>query len=137
LLKDLDAILAVAAWQISSPEDKHTLEARLPAIFKVVLDVRDAVGEKFTSADIEVGYVEPATPFNSGYMEENYEADAEEVEDVKTVIVTVGMGLRKLILWQGTRAYEYVLRPKVVLESSLKAVLEPPPPRSTRSKSRR
>jgi hypothetical protein len=41
----LAAILAVASWEISSPEDIHTLEA--------VLDVK-GVGEKFTSADVKV-----------------------------------------------------------------------------------
>jgi len=68
LMSDLDTILAVASWELSSPEDKHTLEARLPAIFRVVLDVRESIGEKFTSADIEVSFVEPHIPFNNVYL---------------------------------------------------------------------
>ena len=135
---ELDTILALASWDIGSPEDRHTLEARLPAIFKVVLDVREAIGEKFTSADLEVSYVEPNTPFSNVYMEEAYAADSEGHEkDLEIVIATVGMGVHKVVTMKEGRGHEYVLGPKVVLESSLKAVLEPPPPRPTRSKSTR
>jgi len=137
LTTELDAILALASWKIGSAEDKHTLEARLPAIFKVVVDVREAIGEKFTSADIEVSHVEPNTPFNKVYMEETYAADSEGHEkEPEIVVATVGMGVRKVVS-RPVHAHEYVLGPKVVLESSLKAVLDPPPPRPTRSKTRR
>ncbi len=128
----------MASWEIVSAEDKRTLEARLPAIFKVVLDVREAIGEKFTSADIEVSHVESHTPFNDIYMEETYAADSEgHNKEPQVVIATVGMGVRKVVSQPDGHRYEYVLSPKVVLESSLKAVLEPPPPRPTRSKSTR
>jgi len=138
LTTQLDSILAVASWEISSPEDKRSFEARLHAIFKVVLDVREAVGEKFTSADIEVGYVEANTAFDNVYMEENYAADSEgSGKGLENVIATVGMGVMKVAALRGGRGYTYVHSPKVVLESSLKAVLEPPPPRPTRSKSSR
>ena len=138
LLSDLDAVLAMASWELSSPEDKRTLEARLPAIFKVVAGVREAIGEKFTSADVQVGFLEPNSLFDERYMEEAYEADSEGSKGVrKIVIATVGMGLRKVIIHQGSRAFEYVLSPKVVLESALNAVLEPPPPRASRSKTTR
>lgn len=138
LLSGLDAVLATASWELGSPEDKRTLETRLPAIFKVVAGVREAIGEKFTSADVQVAFLEPNSPFDERYMEEAYEADSEGPKDVRKIVVaTVGMGLRKLILHQGLRALEYVLHPKVVLESALNAVLEPPPPRPSRSKSTR
>lgn len=128
----------MASWEIGSAEDKRTLEARLPAIFKVVLDVREAIGEKFTSADIEVSQVEPQIQFNHIYMEETYAADSEgHDKEPETVVATVGMGVRKVVSHPEGRCHEYVLSPKVVLESSLKAVLEPPPPRPSRSKSTR
>ena len=93
----------------------------------MVLDVREAIGEKFTSADLEVSYIEPNTPFSNVYMEEAYAAYS---KDSEIVIATVGMGVRKVVMMKEGRGHEYFLSPKVVLES--KAVLEPPRPRFIR-----
>jgi hypothetical protein len=135
---EIDAILSVASWDISSPEDRHIFEARLPAIFKVVLDVREAIGEKFTSADIEVRFVEASTPFENVSMESAYAADLEgSGKGPETVIATVGMGVVKVAALRGSRVHENVHSPKVVLESSLRAALDPAPARPTRSKARR
>lgn len=135
LTSDLNAILALASWEISAPEAKNTLENRLRTVFKVVLDVREAIGEKFTSAHVEVDCIEPNSLFNDTYMDEAYEADSKGPEKgPEIVIATVGIGLRKIV--PHNASYEYGLAPKVVLESSLKAALEPPPSSSKTSKRR-
>lgn len=62
-------------------------------------------------------------------MEEAYGDEGGTSTDA--VVATTGLGLLKILpAGQNTDIrYEVVLQPKVVLESSLKAALEPAPPR--------
>ena len=98
-------------------------------IFKAVLDVRTAIGEKVTSADIEVNDVPPGSPFSKALMEDEYPGDRREGRP-ESVIATTGIGLWKVVpsALNGALAYANVLSPKIVLESTLIAVFEPPPP---------
>ncbi|KAF9523711.1 hypothetical protein CPB83DRAFT_862335 [Crepidotus variabilis] len=125
---DLRALLAVASWNAPT-EQQGSFTSKLPAIIRAVEDVKVSLSEKFTSADIEITSIHPKTAFIKAIMEESYGEDAGSGNDV--VIATTGLGLAKVVQSnQGSDIhYENLLLPKVVLESSLKAALEPPPPR--------
>ncbi|KAF9524958.1 hypothetical protein CPB83DRAFT_860290 [Crepidotus variabilis] len=131
---DLRALLAVASWNAPT-EQQGSFASKLPAIFRAVEDVKVSLSEKFTSADIEITSIHPKTAFIKTIMEESYGEDTGSENDV--VIATTGLGLSKVV--RSTEGpdihFENVLMPKVVLESSLKAALEPAPPRTSRKKS--
>ena len=120
-----------ASWDLSSPEAQRTIENQLSPIFKGILEVRMALGEKFTSADIEVISIEFGQTFNRAYMEDAYGDDRRGGGNTEpdTVFATAGMALRKSMPPSSQFRYEKVLPAKVVLESSLKAALEPAPSR--------
>ena len=77
----------------------------MPSIFKMVLDVRGAIGENFISADIEVSYIEPLTPFNmyNVYMDEAYAADSEGREKEPQLVVWNG----RTQIWNNKRRSIY------------------------------
>jgi len=132
-------IMAVGSWDLAL-QDQRSLDNQLSPIFKGILDVRAALGEKFTSADIVAGTVDPTRSFNPGSMEDAYADERHGGGNIgggapDMVIVTVGMGLKKLMPSASTggkfRA-ERIMSPKVILDSGLKAAMEPPPPRPSR-----
>ena len=135
LFESLIKVFQCASWDLSSPEALRTIENQLAPIFKGILEVRMALGEKFTSADIEVDSVGFGQTFDSTYMEDAYGDDRRGGSTgPDTVLATAGMALRKNMPPRSHHQYEKVLPAKVVLESSLKAALEPVP---SRRKSRR
>jgi len=125
----LREILMAASWEVNSQDNVRSFEAKVEAIFKAVLDVRTAIGEKVTSADIEVNVVPPGSPFIKALMEDEYPDDRREGRP-ESVIATTGIGLWKVAPSgpNGALAYANVLSPKIVLESTLIAVFEPRPP---------
>jgi len=129
LAVELRAILLAASWEVYSEDNVRSFEGKARVIFKAVLDVRTAIGEKVTSADIEVNVVPPGSPFSKALMEDEYPGDRREGRP-ESVIATTGIGLWKVApsAPNGVLAYTNVLSPKIVLESTLIAVFEPPLP---------
>ena len=129
LTPELRAILMAASWEVTSEANAQSFETNFEAIFKAVLDVRSAIGEKVTSADIEVKVVPPGSPFVKALMEDVYPSNKPEVQ-FESVIATTGIGLWKVAPSNGHGAHVYtvVLSPKIVLNSTLESVLDPPPP---------
>ena len=127
LLDSLMKVFQSASWGFLSPEAQRTVENQLSPIFKGILEVRMALGEKFTSADIEVTSIEFGQKFNRAYMEDAFGDDPRGGANTEpdTVFATAGMALRKNMPLSSQFRYEKVLPAKVVLESSLKAALEP------------
>jgi len=124
-----------ASWEVISQDNVQSFEAKLDAIFKAVLEARTAIGEKVTSADIEVNVVPPGSQFNKALMEDEYPDDRQEGRP-ESVIATTGMGLWKVApsAANGALAYSNVLFPKVVLDSTLMSAFEPPTPPVAKSK---
>jgi hypothetical protein len=46
--------LKIASWAPRSPENQESFGNRLPSIFKAINEVRMAIGENFTSADLDI-----------------------------------------------------------------------------------
>jgi len=125
---------------------KVSFMQKLPPIFKAIEDVRTALGEKFTSADLEVNVVRSAAKFESLWMEDAYgdgrQAGSKKAKE-EMVVGTTGIGLKKIVIdrekelpVKGRELFENIVAPKVVLESTLRESLDPPPPTS-RGKIRR
>ena len=131
LLESLIKVFQSASWGLSSPDAQRPIENQLSPIFKGILEVRMALGEKFTSAEIEVDSVGFGQNFDSAYMEDAYGDDRRGGGSTEPdrVLATAGMALRKNMPPGSQYLYEKVLSAKVVLESTLKAALEPAPSR--------
>ena len=130
------SVLIIAGWSTREPDQEHQFERRLPPIFRAIQDLRKALGEDVTSMDMEVAIIDPGDPFNPTYMEDRYgDTRASSVSGKKTlekVSGTTGLGLHKISMKHTSKGpvphSEMVLFPKVVLESTVKEVMDPAPP---------
>jgi len=128
-------IIKIAAWKMPDKDQRLSFEGKLVPIFKAVEDLRIAIGEKITSADIRVSLVPPQSRFDASWMDDAF-ADARvkvaATGPIQCVVGTTGFGLKKVIAAEkrgpsGELLYESVLSPKVILESTLNEALNPPP----------
>jgi len=126
----LMSVLKVAAWMPGSSESQESFLHRLPPIFKAVHELRTAIGEKFTSADLEVSVFDCDTPYQPTHMEDAY-GDGRNPSGKRGpeyVVGTTGIGLKKLMAERAakdTLQWQNVISAKIVLESTLKEALEP------------
>jgi hypothetical protein len=138
--------MGIAGWGLSSPDKASTFEQQLKPIFKAILDIRVALGEHFTSADIEVYCPVPGAPFDPQCMEDALD-DGRRKKDGGSggggggggaILGTAGIGLCD-VSSRGARsgAAHIVLLPKVILQSTLQELLQPAsaPSRPKKSKS--
>ncbi|CAA7260331.1 unnamed protein product [Cyclocybe aegerita] len=131
----LSTVFQLCGWNATQAH-REAFENQLIPIFKGVHDARSALGEMFTSADLEASTIQPGVPFKREYMEEVYGDGDDHKSGTQAVVATTGIGVRKALPRE--RRYENVMSPKVILESSLKVALEPQPQEaSRRSKGRR
>ncbi|KAF9047639.1 hypothetical protein BJ165DRAFT_1115077 [Panaeolus papilionaceus] len=131
LISSLMNIIKIAAWKMPDKEHRMSFEAKLVSIFKAVEDLRIAIGEKITSADIRVSLVPPQSLFEASWMDDELtdaRAKVSSTEPIQCVVGTTRFGLKKLIngRWglSGEPLYESILSPKVALESTLKEALQ-------------
>ena len=126
----LMSVLKVPARMPGSSESQESFLHRLPPIFKAVHELRTAIGEKFTSADLEVSVFDCDTPYQPTYMEDAY-GDGRNPSGKRgpeCVVGTTGIGLKKLMAERAvndTLQWQNVISAKIVLESTLKEALEP------------
>ncbi|PPQ69515.1 hypothetical protein CVT25_013379 [Psilocybe cyanescens] len=142
LTADLQNILNFASWD-APPDTKKSFAQKLTPIIKALEDLRIAIYEKYTSADLEAFSIGPGGPFETwmedAYGDERQAADNGRGSAGKIVAGTTGIGLKKLKASpRGHRSapetFESVLSPKVILESTLREALEPPPPTKGRKR---
>ena len=128
-----------------NPEFLPTFEQKLIPIFRATINLRTAVGEQFTSADITPFAVTSGTPFIMGLMEDalsdarssgkdsrktkNLLETAKTASTADIVVATVGIGLKQRIsnptCHEGGREDDVILAPKVILQSTLTDLLKP------------
>ena len=137
LTQKLISVLKVAAWTAFT-EDQGRFLHRLPSIFKAVNELRIAIGEKFTSADLHISVFDCGSVYQPSYMDDAY-SDGRQSSDKrapKPIIGTTGIGLKRAIIKRNAKdvflvfLFENVISPKIVLESTLKEALEPVQPSS-------
>jgi len=118
-----------------SPKNQESFGHRLPPIFKAVDELRTAIGEKFTSADLEVSVFDCDVAYMPQFMEDAYGDGRQQQPNDKralpeAVVGTTGIGLKKVVADRGendTPKFQNVISAKIVLESTLKEALEPVP----------
>ena len=133
-------VFQAAFLDFSSPEvARLAVEKQSMHLFKGILELRIAFWEKLTSADVEVNTVFCGESFDDEWMEDAYGDNRRGGGEIEPdmVIATVGMALRKTMPPGSAFGYEKILPAKVVLQSSLKAALDPLTPSGKRGKNKK
>jgi len=134
LYQRLQSILIIAAWGPRTTENEQSYGNRLPSIFKAINELRIAIGEKFTSADLEIFVFECDMPFDSVSMEDAY-GDGRQTGGKRApeaIVGTTGIGLAEVIVERTAKdgfRVRTVIPAKIVLASTMNEALEPPPPK--------
>jgi hypothetical protein len=131
LFQSLLSVFTVAAWMTSSSEHQESFGYRLPPIFKAVNELRTAIGENFTSADLDILVFDYDDTYDPSMMDDAYsdgrQPSSKRVSD--TIVGTTGIGLKKLMVGHGSSTdapqFQSVLPAKIVLKSTLNEALEP------------
>jgi len=134
LPQKLMSVLNTAAWTAATADQENFLH-RLPPIFKAVNELRIAIGEKFTSADLDISIFDCESSYQPSFMDDAY-GDGRQPSDKRApelIVGTTGIGLKKAIMERNAKdvlRFENVISAKIVLESTLNEALEPVQPSS-------
>ena len=135
----LRSLLIVASWTPLAPENEESYGNRLPSIFKAINELRMAIGEKFTSADLDIYVFECDMIFDPEIMEDAY-GDGRQSSGKRApepIVGTTGIGLGK-IMSEGSEKDAFristLIPAKIVLTSTMKEALEPMQPKKERKK---
>lgn len=126
----------------SSPESRECFGHRLPPIFKAVNELRMAMGEKITSADLDILVYSCDRTYDSSFMDDAYSdgRQANSKRGPEAIIGTTGIGLAKLSAERSSKdalQYHSVVSAKIVLKSTLNEALEPVQSSGTRLNKRK
>ena len=119
----------MACWAPRSPENEESYGNRLPSIFKAINEVRLAIGEKFTSADLCIFTFECDKIYDHVGMEDAY-GDGRQSGGKRApeaIVGTTGIGLGK-VMAESTKDVHYVsplICAIIVLWSTMNEALEP------------
>ena len=114
-----------------SPANQESFTCRLPLIFKAVNELRTAIGENVTSADLDISVFDCDTKYDPSLMYDAHDDGVQPTSSTRApeaIVGTTGIGLKKLIAEGSTKGapqFQNVIYPKVVLRSTLKGALEP------------
>ncbi|TFK33570.1 hypothetical protein BDQ12DRAFT_657855 [Crucibulum laeve] len=122
----------IAGWRVNEADklaSVGTLKERLTPIVKSVFEVKSAIGEGITSADMDPLIIPPGEPFNPTTMENAYEEHRQKISEEESrrgIIVgcTTEMGLRMAVMRKLTNGTlqphsETILKPKIITEATL------------------
>ena len=129
----------VASWTAQSSEHEDSYGQCLPSIFKTVNELRMAIGEICTSADLDIFVFECDKAYDPVTMEDAY-SDGRQSSGKRapeTIVGTTGIGLGKIIVELGAKddlQLQTIIPAKVVLKSTLNEALEPMQSTTTRIK---
>lgn len=124
--------MRVASWKapVRSPEDEDYYGLDLPSIFKAINELRMAIGENFTSADLDIISFECDKIYDPEIMDNAY-SDGRQSRGNRApedIVGTTGIGLGKVIEERsGKDVFQTIIPAKIVLRSTLNEALEPPP----------
>ena len=133
LYETLQSVMVTASWAPRSREIEESYALNCSSIFKAINELRVAIGEKFTSADLNVFVINCNEPYNPGVMEDAYsdgrKSSRKRAPEAIVVGTTgIGLGLGKRTVERGEKdhiVYIEVVNPaKIVLSSTLIEALE-------------
>ena len=118
--------MKIASWAAHSPENEIFYGRRLPSIFNAINELRMAIGEKFTSADLDIFVFECDTIYDPEDMDDAYGDDRQSSgkRAPGTIVGTTGIGLRKVIAECSVEVFQTLIPAKIVLTSTLNVALE-------------
>ena len=122
----------IASWTSLSSNHEDSYGDRLPSIFKAINELRIAIGENFTSADLEILVFECDMIYDPTVMDDAYSDGKQSSgkQASEAIVGTTGIGLGKVIA-ERTSAKDHVpqfqtiIPAKIVLTSTLNEALEP------------
>ena len=130
MYQKLQSVLVVASWKAQSSEHEDPYGHRLPSIFKAVNELRMAIGEKFTSADLDIFVFGSNEIYDPETMDNAY-SDGRQSSGKRATELTVGttgIGLGKIIVERSAKddlQLQTIIPAKILLRSTLNEVLEP------------
>ena len=97
----LQSISIIASWGPRSIENEDSYGNRLPSIFKAINELRIAIGENFTSSDLDICVFKCDKIFDPAFMEDAYDGrrDGRRSRGKRAsepIIGTTGIGLGKV-----------------------------------------
>ena len=126
----LRSLPIVASWGPRAPQNEEFCGNRLPSIFKAINELRMAIGENFTSADLEIYVFECDTIFDPAIMEDAY-GDGRHSSGKRApepIVGTTGIGLGKVMSEGSDNALRVQLQSlipaKIVLTSTMNEALK-------------
>ena len=120
----------IASWTALSTDHEESYGQRLPSIFKAINELRVAIGEKFTSADLDIFVFECDTTYDPANMDDAY-GDGRQSSGKRApeaIVGTTGIGLEKVIAERSAKdvlQLQTLIPAKIVLTSTLNEALEP------------
>jgi hypothetical protein len=121
--------MKIASWTARSSENREFYGNRLPSIFKAITELRMAIGEKFTSSDLDILVFECDRIYDPAIMDDVYGDGRQPCGErtPETIVGTTGIGLGKLTDKRCADALQLqtLIPAKIVLKSTLNEVLEP------------
>jgi hypothetical protein len=118
--------LKIASWAARSPENQESYENRLPSIFKAINEVRMAIGENVTSADLDIFVYECDKIYDPAGMDVAYASKGKRAPE--PIVGTTGIGLGKVMAERNAKdvpLIQVLIPAKIVLTSTLNEALEP------------
>ena len=130
LYRKIQSITVVASWKAQSSEHENSYRRRLPSIFKAVNELRMAISEKFTSADLDISVFEYDKTYDPETMDDAYSDGKQSSgkQATETIVGTTGLGLGKIIVERSAKdaqQLQIIIPAKIVLKSTLNEALEP------------
>ena len=93
----LQSISIIASWGPRSIENEKSYGDRLPSIFKAINELRIAIGENFTSSDLDICVFKCDKIFDPAFMEDAYNGRQSGGKRASEPIIgTTGIGLGKV-----------------------------------------
>jgi hypothetical protein len=124
----------IASWGARSPENEESYGNRLPSIFKAINELRTAIGEKFTSADLEIFVFECGRTYDPTIMEDAY-GDGRQSSGKRApeaIVGATGIGLVEVVSERSAKdalQVRSLIPTKIVLTSTMNEALGPIQPK--------
>ena len=122
--------MIVSSWGARSPKDGDSYGDRLTSIFKTINELRTAIGENLTSADLDVFMLDCDKiydPANMDYADcDGKQPSGKRLGEPEAIVGTTGIGLGKFIAeTKDVLEIQILIPAKVVLWSTLNKALGP------------
>ena len=131
--------MIIASWKARSSENEESYGNRLPSIFKAINELRTAIGEKITSADLDIFIFECDKIYDPNLMEDAYGDGRQSSgkQAPEAIVGTTGIGLGQVMAERSAKdiiQMQSLIPAKIVLTSTMNEALEPIQPTRRKKK---